>query len=152
MKLAVFAALAAAAACRGNPIREIAAPAPAGALECSRRVLAELGYAVDGGNAAGGFLYLQRPPDSLVATLVTAEERRGELRLSVSTRTDRNRHAPPTEEALRHARSVISTCALSPDTADAAARRDAGGRPWRIRPARQADFRRTSAYPHFTSL
>ena len=111
MKLAVPAALAAAAACRSDPIREIAAPAPAGALECSRRVLAGLGYAVDGGDAGGGYLYLQRPPDSLVAALVTVREGAGELRLSVSTRTDRNRHAPPTDEALRHARSVISACA-----------------------------------------
>ena len=54
MKLSVLAALAAAAACRSDPIREIAAPAPAGALECSRRVLAGLGYAVDGGDADGG--------------------------------------------------------------------------------------------------
>lgn len=111
MKLAVAAALAAAAACRPSPIREIAAPAPSGALECSRRVLVELGYAVDGGYADGGFLYLQRPPDSLVAALVTVEERGGELRMSLSTRTHRNRHAPPSEEAMRHARSVISACA-----------------------------------------
>lgn len=109
------------AGCSGDPIRRVAAPAPAGALECASRALAALGYALDWGDPDRGFLHLQRPPESLVADLVTVEEGGGELRLLVSTRTHRNRHGPPTEQAMLEARSVLSRCGLGATDAGAGA-------------------------------
>lgn len=99
------------AACARDPIRRIAAPAPEGALECSRRVLVEFGYGVTGGDPDRGFLYFERPPGTLLADLLTVEETGGELRVFASTRTHRNRHAPPMVQSLEHVQAVFSTCA-----------------------------------------
>ena len=112
MRLVVAAALAAVVAgCAGDPMRRVAAPAPAGALECARRALAELGYVVQEGSVDRGSLYLQRPTDGLVADVIVAEEGAGELRLFAAARTSRNRYAPPSQESLGHVQAVISRCA-----------------------------------------
>jgi hypothetical protein len=113
MRLHAAALIVVLAGCAGDPIRRIAAPAPQGALACAQRVLVDLGYAVSGGYLEGGHLYFERPPDTLEADLFTVEQSEGELRVFASTRTDRNRHGPPTPESLEHARAVFSTCATS---------------------------------------
>lgn len=114
--VAVAAVLAATlvAGCSRDPMRRIAAPAPAGAIECARRALTERGYAVTGGEADRGFLYLVRPPDSLVAEVMIVEEGGGELRLFAVTRNHRNRYAPPSPQSLADAQAVVIRCAADP--------------------------------------
>jgi hypothetical protein len=117
MRIAGMGALLLAGACAGNPVRSIAAPAPADALSCSMRIMSGLGYTPIRGGVNDGYIVYER---TYTEGLMGRHTRRGhvtatlagdQLRVSTVGVDEKDKQMKASSETVGHAEAMISSCA-----------------------------------------
>jgi len=105
-----------AAACGGNPVRSYSSPAPQGALECSLRTMAGLGYTPIAGGVSDGYIRFGRTTKRGLlgrdthTDAVTVTNAMNQLRITVVGFKENNEQTKATDEANAHAQAIISGC------------------------------------------
>lgn len=127
LSLRATIACTALAACAGNPARSYAAPAPAGALDCSLRTMAGVGYTPVAGGVRDGYIKFDKRDGAgfgrsmataipgvgapRVGDFVTVTEAGTQLRINVVGYKADGSATKPGDEAMGHAQAIISGCA-----------------------------------------
>jgi hypothetical protein len=117
MRIAGMGALLLAGACAGNPVRSIAAPAPASALRCSMQIMSALGYTpVRGGVNEGYIVYERTYTEGLMGrhtrrANVTATQAGDQFRVATVAIDEANKQMKANSETVGHAEAMISSCA-----------------------------------------
>ena len=105
-----------AAACGGSPVRSYSAPAPQGALECSLRTMAGLGYTPTAGGVSDGYIRFARTMQRGLlgrdthTDAITVTSAMNQLRITVVGMNEKNEQTKATDEATGHAQAIISGC------------------------------------------
>lgn len=100
-----------------SPIRTIAAPAPAGALDCSLRTLTGLDYTPTRGGVQDGYIVLERVRAGgflgvdQITERITVTEANRQLRLTVVGVQEKGRQQQPHRSTRSHAEAVLAGCA-----------------------------------------
>lgn len=116
-KLVAMAVVASVAACAGNPVRSMAAPAPAGSLDCTMRIMSGLGYTPVRGGVNDGFVVYERTYNTgmlgrdLMRATVTATQAGDQLRVTAVAYDEKGRPKGSNSETLGHAEAMMSSCA-----------------------------------------
>src|SRR5688572_8874636 len=102
--------------CAGNPVRSMSAPAPTGALECTIRTMAGLGYTPVRGGINDGYVTFERTYNSgllgrnLMRATVTATQAGEQLRVTVVSYDEKGRAKGANSETLGHAEAMMASC------------------------------------------
>lgn len=105
-----------AAACGGSPVQSYSAPAPQGALECSLRTMAGLGYTPTAGGVSDGYIRFARTFQrgmlgrSTHTDAITVTSAMNQLRITVVGVNKDNKQTKASDEATGHAQAIMSGC------------------------------------------